>query len=107
MNVLGNVPEPSAEAVEEPDWKAGVYYDIAVAQAEVDDFAGAGHTAATVEDTEWKRRAYYDIAKAQARASEIEDLKVWIETLADPNDVLAACLGAAEGLVRDTESGLL
>jgi uncharacterized protein YPO0396 len=101
----GDFPAAMATAagIEEPDTKAYAYRRIAEAQARAGDFAGAQQTASGIVSStlpSQKAEAYAQIAEAQAKAGEVEELKAWVGTLRERDEVMRACLGAAKGLLK-------
>ena len=85
-----------AESIPDGAAKAGILLEIANAQAEAGDVAGAKATAATIEDPRLKLRALRAIAKAQAWAEGNLPAEEWAKTLPEPQDRCAAHLGVAE-----------
>jgi tetratricopeptide (TPR) repeat protein len=85
------------------DYPEGPYAraKISRAQARAGDVAGARQTAAAIRDKYDRAQAYGEIAEAEARAGQVEGVKAWVETLKEPEEVVAVCLGAVEGLLGE------
>jgi hypothetical protein len=52
----------------------------------------------------WREFASRWVARAQARAGQVEGVKARVEGLKDPEEVVAVCLGAVEGLLPEEDS---
>jgi hypothetical protein len=94
------VAKRMAAGMEDADNRAATYAQIAWAQANADEVAGAKATLGAVPDPALRKDTCRAIGSALARSGELADLERWVATLPEPRLRVEACLGAAAALAQ-------